>query len=126
MIPHSDRARRRPFLNDPGTATVTVVARQEPNLSHLVRRLNVLRRLRSIERTSRSMHGLHVSSIDRALTTSVARATTDGRCALSVKSRTPVGYLKFGVLLEVTSWHPQFGLQTPSLMRLALRPRYDR
>ena len=26
MIPHSDCARRRPFLNDPGTATVTVVA----------------------------------------------------------------------------------------------------
>ena len=26
MVPHSDYARRRPFLNDPGTATVTVVA----------------------------------------------------------------------------------------------------
>ena len=41
------------------------------------------------------MHGLHVSSSNRALTTSGARATTDGRCALSVKSRTAVGYLKF-------------------------------
>ena len=26
MVPHSDCARRRPFINDPGTATVTVVA----------------------------------------------------------------------------------------------------
>ena len=63
----------------------------------------MLGRLRSIERTSRSMHGLHVSSIDRALTTSAARATTDARCVLSIKreneSRTRTR-LRLATLLE--------------------------
>ena len=90
MIPHSDRARRRPFLNDPGTATVTVVAsgaQLEPPRSEAERA-----RTASVNRKNLEIYA-RATSIDRALMISGARATTDGRCALSVKSRTPLGYL---------------------------------
>ena len=33
-----------------------------------------------------------------------ARATTDGRCALSVKSRTAVGYLKSSQVKDMVPW----------------------